>query len=130
MAAISRPAVGPPISCSSPTPMTCGSKPTSARKISRRSRWGCGGGGARRLPGPQLRSGGGEDLPRGRPPERHRKSRSEDSQARHGGGEARDERQGVMAQSSSRGRQPIILAPKNAIVKSGKETYVWIARDG
>jgi RND family efflux transporter MFP subunit len=35
-----------------------------------------------------------------------------------------------MAQASSRGRQPIILAPKNAIVHSGKQTYVWIVRDG
>jgi hypothetical protein len=34
-----------------------------------------------------------------------------------------------MAQPSSRGRQPIILAPKNAIVKSGKQTYVWIVLD-
>ncbi len=35
-----------------------------------------------------------------------------------------------VAQPSSRGRQPIILAPKNAIVKNGKQTYVWVVRDG
>jgi RND family efflux transporter MFP subunit len=35
-----------------------------------------------------------------------------------------------LARAAGSGRQPVVLAPKNAIVKSGGESFVWLVRDG
>ena len=35
-----------------------------------------------------------------------------------------------LARAAGSGRQPVVLVPKNAIVKSGVESFVWLVRDG